>query len=72
MRARAQGKQPAVAEGAEAAASDDEITLEGHYLPFGPYLALAGLLYLFFGPELIAAYIAALQHVAPAESVTVL
>ncbi len=69
---KAQGEQPAVAEGAEPAASDDEITLEGHYLPFGPYLALAGLLYLFFGPELIAAYIAALQHVAPAESVTVL
>ncbi len=39
--------------GEEAAGSDDEITLEGHYLPFGPYLALGGLLYMFFGPELI-------------------
>ncbi len=28
----------------------------GHYLPFGPYLALAGLLYLFFGEWMIAAY----------------
>lgn len=29
---------------------------KGHYLPFGPYLAAAGVLFLFFGPELIAAY----------------
>jgi len=29
---------------------------EGHYLPFGPYLALGGLLFMFFGPELIAWY----------------
>lgn len=28
----------------------------GHYLPFGPYLALAGLLYLFFGEWMIGAY----------------
>jgi len=39
---------------------DEEITLEGHYLPFGPYLCVGGLLYLFFGPELINWYIAAL------------
>ncbi len=37
--------------------SDEEITLEGHYLPFGPYLALGGLLYLFFGAELIDLYL---------------
>jgi len=36
---------------------DEEITLEGHYLPFGPWLALGALVYLFFGPELIAWYI---------------
>ena len=29
----------------------------GHYLPFGPYLAVAGLLYLFFGEWMIAAYL---------------
>lgn len=44
----------------DAADSDEEITLEGHYLPFGPYLAVAGLIYLFFGPELINWYIASL------------
>jgi leader peptidase (prepilin peptidase)/N-methyltransferase len=40
---------------------DEEITLEGHYLPFGPYLAVAGLIYLFFGPELINWYLASLE-----------
>lgn len=30
---------------------------KGHYLPFGPYLAAAGVLYLFFGPDLLAAYV---------------
>jgi len=39
---------------------DEEVTLEGHYLPFGPYLALGSLIYLFVGPELVAAYIASL------------
>jgi len=29
---------------------------DAHYLPFGPYLALAGLVYLFFGQDLIALY----------------
>jgi leader peptidase (prepilin peptidase)/N-methyltransferase len=29
----------------------------GHYLPFGPYLAVSGLLYLFFGEWMIAAYL---------------
>lgn len=36
--------------------SDDEITLEGHYLPFGPYLALGALIFMFIGPEIIEAY----------------
>ncbi|MBI2434276.1 MAG: prepilin peptidase [Candidatus Hydrogenedentes bacterium] len=40
---------------------DEVITLEGHYLPFGPYLALGSLIYLFWGPEFLAAYIASLQ-----------
>lgn len=40
---------------------EEEIALQGHYIPFGPYLAVAGLLYLFIGPELIQAYFAVLQ-----------
>ncbi|MBI1318852.1 MAG: prepilin peptidase [Candidatus Hydrogenedens sp.] len=39
------------------AASDDEIELEGHYLPFGPYLALAGFLFVLYGPELVQLYV---------------
>lgn len=39
------------------AGDEEEITLEGHYLPFGPWLAAGALVYLFFGPELIAWYI---------------
>ena len=36
--------------------SDEEMILEGHYIPFGPYLALGALIFLFFGPEIIDAY----------------
>lgn len=36
---------------------DDDIELEGHYLPFGPFLALGGILYLFVGPQLIDWYL---------------
>ncbi len=41
---------------------DDEeaVPTNGHYLPFGPYLALAGVLYMFFGPELVNLYLGAL------------
>ncbi len=53
----------------DAADPDEEITLEGHYLPFGPYLAVAGIIYLFFGPELINWYVAALS---PSSSVMVI
>lgn len=35
----------------------DDAPKGGHYLPFGPYLAVAGLLYLFFGEWMIAAYL---------------
>lgn len=45
---------------AEDADAGDEI-LRGHYIPFGPYLALAGLIYMFIGPELIEAYWRAVQ-----------
>lgn len=45
-----------VAEGAPEDGEED-ITLEGHYLPFGPYLALGGAVYVFIGPELLAWYI---------------
>ena len=40
----------------DAPPSDEEITLEGHYLPFGPYLALGAIIYLFIGPEIIESY----------------
>ena len=36
--------------------SDDNISLEGHYLPFGPWLALGALVFMFVGPEIIEAY----------------
>ena len=71
-----EGAEPETAaptkDGAEAKAdadSDEQITLEGHYLPFGPYLAIGGLLYLFFGPELIQWYV---NSLAPAASTVVI
>ncbi len=47
------------------AEGDEFITLKGHYLPFGPYLALGGLLFMFFGPELIQLYNNALHSPLP-------
>lgn len=35
----------------------EEFTLAGHYLPFGPYLCLAGLIVMFFGPEIVDGYL---------------
>lgn len=35
---------------------DDARTPGGHYLPFGPYIVLGGIVYLFFGPEIVQAY----------------
>lgn len=43
----------------ESSSGDDDITLEEHYLPFGPYLCLAGLIIIFFGEQLYNGY---LQH----------
>ena len=40
----------------------------GHYLPFGPFLALAGVFYVFFGQWFLSMY-GALQHVPVTESV---
>lgn len=44
--------------------SDEDITLGHHYLPFGPYLAVAGMVYLFYGPELLAWYLRLLGPIA--------
>lgn len=40
---------------------------KGHYLPFGPYLCIAGLVALFFGNDLINAYLGYLTHAPPIE-----
>lgn len=45
---------------ADSGEDGEDITLQGHYLPFGPYLALGGLIFLFFGPELLRMYLASL------------
>ena len=39
--------------------SDDteQITLRGHYLPFGPYLCIGGLIVMFYGKEIIETYL---------------
>lgn len=64
-------RKPAEADADEAAAKDevkfDEngepiVTLEGHYLPFGPYLAMAGWIYMMVGPEIIGWYLGLLQQ----------
>lgn len=64
--AAAEGAEPdaAVSAAARSAAEpeadgeeDDGISLSNRYLPFGPYLAIAGLVYVFYGPELLAWYL---------------
>lgn len=54
---------PQDGEAAPPASSNEEeqITLEGHYLPFGPYLALGGFIYLLIGPEAWQAYLGTMQ-----------
>jgi leader peptidase (prepilin peptidase)/N-methyltransferase len=46
-----------VADAGAAGDEEEDVTLQGHYLPFGPYLALAGILYIFFGPQSIDWYL---------------
>jgi leader peptidase (prepilin peptidase)/N-methyltransferase len=61
LRGAAPSPEAPAESGPQAAAGSDgeeeEITLEGHYLPFGPYLALGGIVYVFIGPELLAWYL---------------
>lgn len=33
-----------------------EISLESHYIPFGPYLSIGGFIYLLLGPEIVSKY----------------
>ena len=42
-------------------ADEDDLTIGNHYLPFGPYLCVGGIVYLFAGPEMLAAYIGWVQ-----------
>lgn len=42
---------------AEQEDGEEDISLGHHYLPFGPYLAIGSLIYLFFGPELVTWYL---------------
>lgn len=49
--------------------SGDEITLEGHYLPFGPWLAVGALIFMFIGPEIIDSYFAFIT--APTEPIMI-
>ncbi len=49
----------------EADEDDDVMTPGGHYLPFGPYIVLGGIVYLFFGPEIITKYMAYIQVQGP-------
>jgi leader peptidase (prepilin peptidase)/N-methyltransferase len=41
----------------EGEADDDVMTPGGHYLPFGPYLVMGGIVYLFYGPQIIQRYL---------------
>ena len=43
--------------------------MQGHYLPFGPYLAVAGVIFLFFGQAIINAY---LGYLIPPEATPIL
>ncbi|MCX8065341.1 MAG: prepilin peptidase [Candidatus Hydrogenedentes bacterium] len=38
-----------------------EISLESHYIPFGPYLSIGGFLYLLWGPEIVSKYLQVLS-----------
>ncbi len=64
---RATGEKEATEASEETDDEEDEdaMTPGGHYLPFGPYIVLGGLIYLFFGPEIIERYLAYLQVQGP-------
>lgn len=49
--------------------SDEMITLEGHYLPFGPWLAVGALIFMFVGPEIIDSYFSFIT--APTEPIMI-
>jgi leader peptidase (prepilin peptidase)/N-methyltransferase len=51
------GKPTDVPKPKEGEVDDDAMTPGGHYLPFGPYLVMGGLVYLFFGPEIVQKYL---------------
>lgn len=45
----------------QSADTEETITLAGHYLPFGPWLALGAVIFLFIGPEIIEAYLSLME-----------
>jgi len=47
-------------------AEEKDTRVSGHYLPFGPYLALGGVIYMLYGPDIIAKYLALLPAVSSA------
>jgi len=56
-----EGDESTVAKVAETDEEDDDgISLDHRYLPFGPYLAIGGLVYIFVGPQVLAWYLASL------------
>ena len=55
------------APGADVDEDDDGIHLDAHYLPFGPYLALSGMIWVFAGPELAEWYIGLMTYTPSVE-----
>jgi leader peptidase (prepilin peptidase)/N-methyltransferase len=50
--------KPSAAPAAQPGETDDDaMTPGGHYLPFGPYLVLGCLAYIFYGPEIVQRYL---------------
>ncbi|NLO32109.1 MAG: prepilin peptidase [Candidatus Hydrogenedentes bacterium] len=57
-----------VQEEAKVDPEEQEITLEGHYLPFGPWLAIGALLFLFWGQDIINSYLSMI-NVTPVDPI---
>ncbi len=57
MIALTRGKPTEAPKPADGEEDDDAMTPGGHYLPFGPYLVLGALAYLFYGPEIVRTYL---------------